>query len=341
MTVFWSSDNLTGNQTRPCSYYYRTSELEMCFHGSPSADGSATMFLAEVPEGSSRELRGGVETKGNTVTTIRQISLKFVAVCIALLASVALLAGCESDEVKSAKENLNTEIERVEAQMADLQTEIEAAEALSQTEETPLDETVIPSLESAISQVKTIEFTAPDTPSGLDEINAEIENLKGIDYTADIQTLKDAEQVVNDSIAQMKQVTNPSEAFVIERLQGIEGIGDISAVTEDNDPNGQLGKSGGYTATVYFTSPLVDQSDVIGNTVIEKGTDGGGAIEVYANVDDANKRKDYLSAFDGGILASGSHEVVGTVLVRTSDKLTASQQKELETAIIEALTKLQ
>ena len=270
----------------------------------------------------------------------KHMPLKLVALCVALLASVALLAGCESDEVKSAKENLNTEIERVESQMADLQSEIETAEALAQSEDAPLDETVIPSLESAISQAKTIEFTAPDTPSGLDEINAEIDNLKAIDYTADIQTLKDAEQVVNDSIAQMKQVTNPSEAFVIERLQGIEGIGDISAVTEDNDPNGQLGKSGGYTATVYFTSPLVDQSDVIGSTVIEKGTEGGGAIEVYANVDDANKRKDYLSAFDGGILSSGSHEVVGTVLVRTSDKLTASQQKELEAAIIEALTRL-
>ena len=270
----------------------------------------------------------------------KHMPLKLVALCVALLASVALLAGCESDEVKSAKENLNTEIERVESQMADLQSEIETAEALAQTEDAPLDETVIPSLESAISQAKTIEFTAPDTPSGLDVINAEIDNLKAIDYTADIQTLKDAEQVVNDSIAQMKQVTNPSEAFVIERLQGIEGIGDISAVTEDNDPNGQLGKSGGYTATVYFTSPLVDQSDVIGSTVIEKGTEGGGAIEVYANVDDANKRKDYLSAFDGGILSSGSHEVVGTVLVRTSDKLTASQQKELEAAIIEALTRL-
>ena len=279
--------------------------------------------------------------KGLTVSITKHMPLKLVALCVALLASVALLAGCESDEVKSAKENLNTEIERVESQMADLQSEIETAEALTQTEDTPLDESVIPSLESAISQAKTIEFTAPDTPSGLDEINAEINNLKAIDYTSDIQTLKEAEQVVNDSIAQMKQVTNPSEAFVIERLQGTEGVSGISAVTEDNDPNGQLGKSGGYTATVYFTSPLVDQSDVIGDTVIEKGTEGGGAIEVYANVDDANKRKDYLSAFDGGILSSGSHEVVGTVLVRTSDKLTASQQKELEAAIIEALTRLQ
>lgn len=313
----------------------------MCFHGSPSAEGRATISLAEMPEGPLRQLRDGVETKGKPVTTTKHIYLKLIAVCIVLLASVALLAGCESDEVKSAKENLNTEIERVEAQMTDLQAEIETAEGLSQTEDTPLDESVIPSLESAISQAKTIEFTAPDTPSGLDEINAEIENLKGIDYAADIQALKDAEQVVNDSIAQMKQVTNPSEAFVIERLQGIEGIGDISAVTEDNDPNGQLGKAGGYTATVYFTSPLVNQGDVIGSTVIEKGCDGGGAIEVYATVEDANKRNDYLGAFDGGIFSSGSHNVVGTVLVRTSDKLTASQQKELEAAIIEALTRLQ
>ena len=37
---------------------------------------------------------------------------------------------------------------------------------------------------------------------------------------------------------------------------------------------------------------------------------------------------DYLAAFDGGIFASGSHTVVGTVLVRTSNELTASQQKK-------------
>lgn len=145
---------------------------------------------------------------------------------------------------------------------------------------------------------------------------------------------------MTDSVAQVKLVTNPSEAFVIERLQGVEGIQDISAVTEENDPNGQLGKDGGYTATVYFTSPMVDQSKVFGNSVIEKGTDGGGAIEVYANPSDANKRKDYLASFDGSVLSSGSHEVVGTVLVRTSNKLTASQQDQLESAIIEALTKL-
>lgn len=272
--------------------------------------------------------------------TTKSLPLKALALCIAIIASLLLLAGCDSDEVKSAKDSLNTEIERIEGQVADLQAEIESAEALAQTDEIPLDESVIPTLESAISQAKTVEFTAPKTPSGLEEINAEIDNLKAIDYETDIQALKDSEQAVTDSIEQMKLVTNPSEAFVIERLQGVDGVGDISAVTEDNDPNGQLGKAGGYTATVYFTSPLVNQGNVYGSTVIEKGCDGGGAIEVYATVDDANKRNDYLGAFDGGILSSGSHNVVGTVVVRTSDELTASQQKQLEAAIVEALTRL-
>lgn len=278
--------------------------------------------------------------KGIELAETKSLARRILVFAVAACACMAMLTGCESDEMKTAKENLNTEIERIEGQISTLQEEISTAEALAATDEVPLDETVIPSLESAISQAKTIEFTAPSTPSGVEEVNAEVESLKAVDHEADIQALKDAELAVTNSIEQMKLVTNPSEAFVIERLQGIEGVGDISAVTEENDPNGQLGKAGGYTATVYFTSPLVDQSDVIGTSVIEKGTDGGGAIEVYANADDANKRNDYLAAFDGGILSSGSHNVVGTVVVRTSDKLTASQQKQLEEAIIESLTRL-
>lgn len=251
-----------------------------------------------------------------------------------------VFTGCDSDEMKAAKEGMNGEISRIEGEIDSLQTEIENAEALVATEETPLDENVIPALESAISEAKTVNFEAPSVSGSLEEVTAKTEELKGVDHTTNIEILQDAEKAVNDSIEQMKLVTNPTETFVIERLQAVEGIGDISAVTEDNDPNGQLGKDGGYTATVYFTSPLIDQSLVYGDSVIEKGTDAGGAVEVYSTVEDANKRNDYLASFDGGILSSGSHTVVGTVLVRTSDELTASQQDQLEAAIIESLTRL-
>ena len=161
------------------------------------------------------------------------------------------------------------------------------------------------------------------------------------DYTEISKEVDETYNEYDTSIKQYKQLINPSEDFVIQRLQTIDEIADVRAVTEDNDPNGNLNKPGGYTATVYFESKKVNQDDVYGANLIEKGTDAGGAIEVYANEEDAKKREEYLAAFDGSILASGSHNVVGTVLVRTSNELTATQQKKLEEKIINALSKLE
>lgn len=48
----------------------------------------------------------------------------------------------------------------------------------------------------------------------------------------------------------------------------------------------------------------------------------------------------HLGAFDGGAFSSGSHTVVGTVVVRTSDELTASEQQEMTDNIIASLTSL-
>lgn len=105
-------------------------------------------------------------------------------------------------------------------------------------------------------------------------------------------------------------------------------------------------KEGGYTATIYFESKKVNQSKVYtsgeyDDVLIDKGTDAGGAIEVYAKEEDAEKRQEYLATYDGTIFANGTHTVIGTVLVRTSNELTASQQKELEQKVIKALTKLE
>lgn len=116
----------------------------------------------------------------------------------------------------------------------------------------------------------------------------------------------------------------------------------MAAVTEDHDPNGNLNKSGGYTACIYFSESQVDRSKIYNDNgdIIEVGTDGGGCIEVYATPEEAEKRRDYLAGFDGSILANGSHSVVGTVLVRTSNYLTATQQIELESQIVDSLIEL-
>lgn len=60
----------------------------------------------------------------------------------------------------------------------------------------------------------------------------------------------------------------------------------------------------------------------------------------YAPHQEAEKRNTYLSAFDGGILDPGSHYVYGTVVIRTSRHLTASQQTALTEKIYNKLIEL-
>lgn len=252
------------------------------------------------------------------------------------------LTGCDSEETKAAKESFNNEVERVQASYDALTAEIATAEELVVTEERPLDETLKPALEDTISDAKTVEFKSPSMPSGIDNINAATKELKNTSFDDKTQALKDAETALSNSIEQRKLVTAPSEAFVIERLRGIDGVGEIAALTEETDNNGLLGKAGTYYAKIDFASPWIKDPYSIysGRSVAENSTDGGGSVEVFETEELAQKRNDYLGAFDGGMFASGSHKVLGTLIVRTSNELTASQQKKLEADIIASLTKL-
>ena len=248
------------------------------------------------------------------------------------------IASCEA--IISAIDGYEAAKADAESKNATLDTEISNAESIISEGKTALDDTLIPTLETAISETKAAKVLIPEMPSTVEEINKVAEELNAINYDEVIETLHVQKDALETSIKQYSLVDAPSEGYIIQCLSKIPNIVDISAVTEDNDPNGKLNKAGGYTAQVYFSSDLVNQGSVLGSTVIEKGTDGGGSIEVYANVQDAEKRNDYLASFDGTLFASGSHTVVGTVLVRTSDELTASQQKEMEANIIAELTNI-
>lgn len=267
-------------------------------------------------------------------------TLCFVLAVLVSVIVVLGLAGCDSakseaqDAFKAASTALDEKNAEVDTAIADLQSVMES-------EIKPLDEAAITSAEEAISSAQSAKVTAPDMANETDAIKGQTAELEKVDYKAQLDGIAKAKAGLENSIKQRQQVTNPSEAFVIQRLTGIEHVETPTAVTEGHDPNGRLGKQGGYTATVYFVSDLVDQSKVVGDGVIEKGTDGGGAVEVYPDVSGAEKRNEELAAYDGTIIASGSHTVCGTCLIRTSDNLSASQQKELETAMIEALTRLE
>lgn len=171
-------------------------------------------------------------------------------------------------------------------------------------------------------------------------VTATVGKNEGITQTFTNFNIKHALELLENQMKRLEQSTALGmwdfAAYIC--IGKVTNVVDISAVTEDNDPNGNLNKAGGYTAQVYFSSDLVNQSSVSGTTVIEKGTQCGGSIEVYSTVEDVTKRNDYLATFDGGIFASGSHTVIGTCLVRLSDELTASQQTEMEKNIAEILT---
>lgn len=253
---------------------------------------------------------------------------------------IVVLSGCTSKEEQEAVAAFKEASQKATTANQNLDQAVSDAQALLDAGDPPLDSATGESLETAISTAKTGKVEVPEQPKDVEAIKSETEKLNAIDYTAAIQALSDAKTAYETSVKQMKQVTAPAEDFVIECLQSIEGITGIEAATEDNDPNGNLGKPGAYIAQIYFSHSSVDQDRLFGDSIIEKGTDSGGSIEVYNTVEDAEKRDKYLASFDGTFVASGSHKVVGTVIVRTSNELTASQQKELEESIIANLTEL-
>ena len=178
-------------------------------------------------------------------------------------------------------------------------------------------------------------------PEGkIEEIQAATKEMAEISYEDALEDLNKAKEEYETSVKIMQQITNPSEEFIISRVKDIEGITNYSAVTEENDPNELLHKAGGYNAAVVFEYDKVDPSQPYGDTLVEKGADAGVKIEVFETAEEAEKREAYLSTFDGSPLRPGSHKVIGSIVIRISDYLTATQQKELEELLIEAFTTL-
>lgn len=276
--------------------------------------------------------------RGNIMQKIK--SLNIIIITIGIMAM--LFTGC-GEEKKAAIAAYDSECARISSEQAILEQTIADSQVLIDSKERPYDEKTIPALETAIADARASIVEIPEQKGNAEKINMLVnDTMKKISYVKTNETLTAVKTNLENSIKIMKQVTSPSEAFIIERIKDIDTVTGYAGVTEDNDPNGMLNKPGGYTATVYFASSQIKEKDRmwLDGTIIENGTDGGGSIEVYTNEEDAQRRCEYLSQFDGTVTASGTHTIVGTVLVRISDQLTASQQKELETKIIQNLTEL-
>lgn len=276
----------------------------------------------------------------------------------------------EQQTYMEAIKEYNTSAKERNEDIQKLTAEINASQESINKEEIPFDPETLKTLKDEM--IKAQELIVPEVevlpefePLTVDE-NADDESLKAltnqakadlktmksvtipdpvekINLSENIESLTKAHQNYKDSIQSLKQITAPEDSFVMDRLKRIEYITAIGAVTEDNDPNGNLNKAGGYIGTIYYTDTRVDRSKLYlgdGDDVISVGTEGGGAIEIYPNVEDAKKRDSYLSAFDGSIMSNGSHHVYGTLVIRVSDELKASTQNEMTEQIVKVLTEI-
>ena len=232
-------------------------------------------------------------------------------------------------------------VKTVQAKNETLESSIDEAEKLIDSKQQPLDTKTLDNLKATTKTAASDLRKIPKIADKTDAIKKQTKELnQPLDYSASIQSLTDSSTAYTNSVKQLTQITNPNQSFVEERLKEVDTITGIQSVTEANDPNGNLNKQGGYTASIYFTDSQVTEA-VEGADIIAKGTDAGGNIEVYKTAEEAQARNTYLSAFDGlGLLNPGSHYVYGTAVIRTSRHLTASQQTTLTEKIYNKLIEL-
>lgn len=241
-----------------------------------------------------------------------------------------------------AVKSFNEVTAKIQKENSSLEETIKASKELLSSKDKPLDENLTVELKNEVSTAEKKKQVIPKIKKKTSDINKQVKSLKKpINYTIEIKGLKDKNQKYSTSVKQLKQITNPSNTFVESRLKEIDTISDVQSATENNDPNQGLNKQGSYTAAVYFSDNEVT-NPVAGADLVAKGTDAGGCVEVYKTVEDAKKRNDYLSAFDGlpTVINPGSHYVYGTVVIRVAASLTASQQNALTQKIYEKLIEI-
>ena len=67
------------------------------------------------------------------------------------------------------------------------------------------------------------------------------------------------------------------------------------------------------------------------------GTEGGGAVEVFATEEEAKNRAEYIAFFDGSVMEAGPCLVEGTCVIRASRHLEAEDQQKLLREVRDAL----
>ena len=197
-----------------------------------------------------------------------------------------------------------------------------------------------------IFQAGTMKKDSESVKTYTTELTGIIESMQIPDHTEVIEVVNKGKAALEFSIKQMKQVTCPSESFVLERITNIRdqaGMTDVIALTEDNDPENYIGKAGWYTAKIIFRHKDVEHYGLESGllTLSEVGNPAGGCVEVYRTEEDAQRRADELKSQEGTARSPGARVICGTMVIRVSDDLKTSYQQELLTLITNEMLRIE
>ena len=150
----------------------------------------------------------------------------------------------------------------------------------------------------------------------------------------------------NDTTQVVEEVKKPQELDLASIMEAVKAefstVQDTKVLTEENDPYGNLGKAGYYTAGAAFWDTRTEYSEAYKeeSELGKWGASAGGMIEVYATDEEAKSRIEYMQAFVGNPLTEpGAFKQIGTVVIRASSELTATQQNEIMAFLEEQVTK--
>ena len=313
-----------------------------------AAEGNATAAESKTPADSGADAsaaeaeaeQGSPEPDEHRGIKMR-VAVAIACVIVVAACAIATVVTTNFADYQKAVDSYQRSSAALQERNEELDQAVASLQFLVNSGAQPLEPQLITDAQQLISEAKGAKDSVTPMPLTTDEIRTVTNKIRiSGNYAQLIGRLNAAEDALEDSIALRELVVDPTASNVIERLRTVPHIIAAEAVTPENDPNGLLNQADGYSSMVYFTYSLILQDKVYGEGVVGKGTSGGGSVEVYPTVELAEARNDYISQFDNTDLAPGYHEVVGSIVVRISDRLTPERQKKLADEVVEALTTL-
>ena len=178
--------------------------------------------------------------------------------------------------------------------------------------------------EASLAAVREAEKKIPETPAVPDFSDAK-------------KKLQDKCEEYEKSVQKLKNVTAPSESFVTERLSKVDTVVQTGAVTKENDPNGLLGKKGGYTACIYFLDKRVDR-ELLPAEAFREADDPGDEEKAEAGATDSEAAEESKTGETGSETAEES-KTGETGAEKAEESMTGSTDSEAAEESITGSTK--